>query len=268
MEDRTHTQDQLAVIEGLKLLRRANRWGFAPLTEAQMQSPEVEAYLQRGLDENPTADAQLEKDITTAIYLAVKRSKWKPGWSAKQLAYHAVEELRAARLTTLYHSGRIDAKRYKNECENNYVLNTLSVARSIKRRWGRRAIKVGITTGLLVAGAPYAAALAGAGMLVWALIPKKHKQKIKEKVRSVATAALNVVHKGLASLKKKGRQIVEKVATTVQNVIETGRRIAPLVVEAVGDFIDTVKEKTQKAKEKVKQTTRKVKDKVKSWFGL
>lgn len=250
--DSSHTQQQIAVIMGLKQLRSTNRWGFCPLTDAQIKNPEVEAYLLRGLDEDPVADARFEKDIQTAVYLSVKRSKWKPRNSAKLLAKQAVEELRAARLTTLYHDNRIDARTYKEECENNYVQNTLSVTRRIKKRYGRKALKSGLTLGLYLAGAPYAATAAGAAMLGYALIPKKHKEKIKKKTRELATQAIETVGRGLRQLKEKGRKAVQKVQDTLVRTFETARHIAEPVVAAARSVATKMKEKTREAKEKVK----------------
>ena len=250
--DSSHTQQQLAVAVGLKQLRNTNRWGFWALDDAQIKSPEVESYLLRGLGEDPAADARLEKDIQTAIYLSVKRSKWKPRRSAKLLAKNAVEELRAARLTTLYHDKRIDAKTYKEECENNYVQNTLSVARRIKKRYGRKALKAGLTVALYLAGAPYAAVAAGGSMLVHALIPQKYKEKIKKKTREVATQAIETVSRGLRQLKEKGRQVAQRVQTTLTRTFETARRVSEPVVAAAKSVAEKVKEKAKAAKEKVK----------------
>lgn len=250
--DSSHTQLQLAVIAGLKQLRRTNRWGGFPLSEAQIQSQEVESYLMRGLDEDPLADARFEKDIQTAIYLSVKRSKWKPRKSAKLLARQAIEELRAARLTTLYHSNRIDAKTYKEECENNFVQNTIAVTRGIKKRYGRKALKTGLALGLYFAGAPYAAAAAGGAMLIHALIPKKYKEKIKKKTREVATQAIASVSRGLMQLKEKGRQVAQRVQTTLTRTFETARHIAEPVVAAAKSVAEKIKEKASAVKEKVK----------------
>ena len=256
--DSSHTQQQVAVIVGLKQLRRTNRMGGCPLTDAQINSPEVEAYLLRGLDEDPEADARFEKDIQAAVYLSVKRSKWKPRRSAKLLARQAVEELRAARLTTLYHDKRIDARTYQEECENNYVQNTLSVARRIKKRYGRRAVKTGLTEGLYLAGAPYAAAAAGAAMLGYALIPKKYKEKIRKKSRELATQAIETVGRGLRQLKEKGRKAVQKVQDTLTRTFETARQLAEPVVAAARSVAERAMEKVDKAKEKVKSFFRRL----------
>ena len=250
--DSSHTQQQMAVIVGLKQLRKTNRWGLCHLKNAQIKSPEVEAYLLRGLDEDPVADARFEKDIQTAVYLSVKRSKWKPRSSAKLLAKQAVEELRAARLTTLYHDKRIDAITYQEECENNYVQNTLSVAHRIKKRYGRKALKTGLTLGLFLAGAPYAAVAAGAAMLGYELIPKKYKEKIKKKTRELATQAIETVGRGLRQLKEKGRKAVQKVQNTLTRTFETARHMAEPVMAAAKSVAAKVKEKAGEAREKVK----------------
>lgn len=245
-EDSTHTQHQLAIIQGLKQLRYTNRWCLAPLSEAQIESKEVEEYLSRGLDEDISADSKLEKDIVTAVYLAVKRSKWKPRFSAKVLAKQAIEELRAARLTTLYHDNRIDARRYKEECENNYVMNTLSVARRVKKRYGRKAIKTGITLGLFLAGLPYAATAAGGVLLADAILPKKYKEKVKKQAKKVAKAAASTVKRGLTLLKEKGRKAAERVAEKLVETVQTANRMAQPVVEATRTFVEAVKEKGKK----------------------
>ena len=186
----------------------------------------------------------------------MKRSKWKPRRSAKLLARQAVEELRAARLTTLYHDKRIDARTYQEECENNYVQNTLSVARRIKKRYGRRAVKTGLTVGLYLAGAPYAAAAAGAAMLGYALIPKKYKEKIRKKSRELATQAIETVGRGL--LKEKGRKAVQKVQDTLTRTFETARQLAEPVVAAARSVAERAMEKVDKAKEKVKSFFRRL----------
>ena len=258
MGDSSHTQQQLAVIAGLKQLRRTNRWGLSPLTDAQINSPEVEFYLLRGLDENPVADARFEKAIQTAVYLSVKRSRWKPRKSAKLLARQAVEELRAARLTTLYHDKRIDARTYKEECENNYVQNTLSVARRIKKRYGRKFLKAGLTIGLYLAGAPYAAGAAAGAMVVNALIPKKYKQKVKNKVREVATNAIETISNGLKQLKEKGRQVVQRAQTALTQAFENPHHIAESVKAAASSVAKKIKEKATAAKEKVKSVWRRL----------
>lgn len=245
-EDRTHTQEQLAVIKGLKQLRRVNRWWLAPLTEEQISSPEVEAYLKRDLDADPVADAQLEKDLVTAIYLSVKRSKWKPRQSAKLLARQAIEELRAARLTALYHDNRISAKRYQEECANNYVQNALVVTKRVVKRYGYKALKGGLTLGLLLAGLPHAAVAAGGLMLVNALIPKKYKEKIKAKVKEIARTAVATVQRGLTHLKEKGRQVATQAASAIVKVTQAAQRVAEPVVEAVKSALQTVKEGTKK----------------------
>lgn len=252
------TQQQLAVIAGLKQLRTTNRWGGSPLTDAQINSSEVEAYLLRGLDEDPAADARFEKDIQTAVYLAVKRSKWKPRGMAKVLAKQAVEELRAARLTTLYHDKRIDAITYHEECENNYVQNVLSVTRRIKKRYGRRVLKAGLTTALYLVGAPGAAVVAGASMLAYALVPKKYKEKINKKVREVATRAIETVSRGLRQLKEKGRQVAQKVQATMARTFETARQMAKPVMAAARSVAEKMKEKVQTAQVKVKSFFRKL----------
>lgn len=254
--DSSHTQQQLSVIAGLNQLRMTNRFALQPITEELISSPEIEAYLSRDLDADIDADLRLENDIKTAIYLSVKRSKWKPRQSAKVLARYAVEQLRAARLTTLFHDKRIDARTYKEECENNFVQNTLAVVRRIKKRYGRKVIKTALTVGLALAGAPYAAALAGATILISALIPKKHKEKIKTKAKEVAKQSIEIVQRGLNKLKEKGRQTVSKVKETLARAFDNAQRIATPVIEAA-------KQVAAKAQEKAKV----VKDKVKRWLG-
>lgn len=248
----SHTQQQLAVMAGLKQLRISNRWAGCPLTEAQIESPEVESYLLRGLDEDCNADARFEKDIQTSIYLSVKRSKWKPRRIAKLLARQAVEELRAARLTTLYHDKRIDAITYKKESENNYVLNTLAVARSIKKRYVRKSLKTGLAVGLYLAGAPHAAVVAGGSMLTYALLPKKYKEKFKSKTKELARQAVNTVSSGLKQLKEKGRQAAENAQTVLINTFETARHIAEPVMSAAREVADKLKKKAIQTKGHIK----------------
>lgn len=250
-ESSSHTQEQIAVIEGLKQLRLTNRWLLSPLSNEQITSTEVQAYLSRGLDDNPSADAQLEKDIATAIYLSVKRSKWKPRQSAKLLARQAIEELRAARLTVLYHDNRINAKQYKEECENNYVMNTIAVARRIKKRYGRIAIKTAITAGLVIAGLPEAATIAGAAMIVNAIIPKKHKEKIKKKAKQIVQAAVTNIRHGITKLKEMGRHVAERAANILTEIAHEGQKLAEPVLEATRNFISTAIHKTTEGLKKV-----------------
>ena len=245
-EDKTHTQHQLAVIAGLKQLRKVNKWCLAPLTEEQISSPEVEAYLQRSLDEDPAADAQFEKDIATAVYLSVKRSKWKPRRSAKLLARQAIEELRAARLTVLYHDNRIDAKRYKEECENNYVANTLAVTRRIVKRYGFKVAKTALTVGLFLAGLPHAAVAAGGAMLVNALIPKKYKEKIKKKAGKIATEVVSTIQQGLTFLKEKGRSVAMQAANAIEKGMQAVEKIVSPVKNAMKRMCEPVVEKGKK----------------------
>lgn len=256
--DSSHTQQQLAIAAGIKQLRRTNRWGLSPLDDALITSPEVEAYLLRNLDEDKEADARFEKAIINAVYLSIKRSKWKPRKCAKIIAKHAIEELRAARLTTLYHDKRIDARTYKEECENNYVQNTLVVARRIKKRYGRKVLKGAITVGLYLAGAPYAATVAAGSMIVNALIPQKHKEKIKKKVREIATQTIDTIQRGLTKLKEKGREIAQQAKNKLQRTFESASRIAEPVVKAAKHVADKVKEKADKVKEKVKSVWRRL----------
>lgn len=250
-ESSSHTQEQITVIEGLKQLRRTNRWLLFPLNNEQITSTEVQEYLSRELDENPSADAQLEKDIATAIYLSVKRSKWKPRQSAKLLARQAIEELRAARLTVLYHDNRISAKQYKEECENNYVMNTIAVAKRIKKRYGRIAIKTAITVGLAIAGLPEAATVAGATMLINAIIPKKHKEKIKKQAKQVVQAAVTNIRHGITRLKEMGRQVAECTANVLTQIAHKGQKLAEPILEATRNFISTTVHKTTEGLKKL-----------------
>ena len=184
--------------------------------------------------------------MVTAIYLSVKRSKWKPRQSAKLLARQAIEELRAARLTVLYHDNRISAKRYQEECANNYVQNALVVTKRVVKRYGYKALKGGLTLGLLLAGLPHAAVAAGGLMLVNALIPKKYKEKIKAKVKEIARTAVATVQRGLTHLKEKGRQVATQAASAIVKVTQAAQRVAEPVVEAVKSALQTVKEGTKK----------------------
>ena len=101
---------QIALEQGIQRLRKSNNWLKLGLNEGDFQSQEIIDYLQRPLGENVQLDVETENKIKAAVYLSVKRSKWKPRKIAKQLAEAAAEALRDARLVALYESNKIGAK--------------------------------------------------------------------------------------------------------------------------------------------------------------
>ena len=118
MEAKDITRELIALEQGIQRLRKSNNWLKLGLNEGDFQSQEIIDYLQRPLGENVQLDVETENKIKAAVYLSVKRSKWKPRKIAKQLAEAAAEALRDARLVALYESNKIGAKQYKEECEN------------------------------------------------------------------------------------------------------------------------------------------------------
>ena len=117
MEAKDITRELIALEQGIQRLRKSNNWLKLGLNEGDFQSQEIIDYLQRPLGENVQLDVETENKIKAAVYLSVKRSKWKPRKIAKQLAEAAAEALRDARLVTLYESNKIGAKQYKEECK-------------------------------------------------------------------------------------------------------------------------------------------------------
>ena len=261
MEAKDITRELIALEQGIQRLRKSNNWLKLGLNEGDFQSQEIIDYLQRPLGENVQLDVETENKIKAAVYLSVKRSKWKPRKIAKQLAEAAAEALRDARLVALYKSNKIGAKQYKEECENNFVSKVVSTTKRIKKRYGRKLVKGVLATALGLVGGP-AGLIAGGIMLVSEIIPKKTKEKIRKKVKEVALKAAETISQGVINLYRKGEKIAsriaEKVVKAAENVAEGISIYAAPVVDCIKSVAHTIVEEVKEVGAKVKQGAKKV----------
>ena len=92
MEAKDITRELIALEQGIQRLRKSNNWLKLGLNEGDFQSQEIIDYLQRPLGENVQLDVETENKIKAAVYLSVKRSKWKPRKIAKQYIQEYLEE--------------------------------------------------------------------------------------------------------------------------------------------------------------------------------
>lgn len=253
-------QNTVALTAGIQRLRKTNTCLGLGLPDSQFESQELNDYLLRQLDSDIESDKQLENRIKGAVYLAIKRSKWKPRHSAKQIAELAVDALRDARLTTLYEAGTISARQFKEESERNLITNAVSTFNRVKKTAIRKTVKGALATALgLTVGGP--AGLMAAGiMLATELVPKDKKEKIIAKARNVANEAGSHIFEATSGLYGKGRKIASKVAEKMAEIADsTGQCVATYarpVVESVRKVAKTFAQKlmirSRKLVEKIK----------------
>lgn len=263
MEAKDITRELIALEQGVQRLRKSNNWLKLGLNEDDFQSQEIIDYLQRPLGENVQLDVEVENKIKAAVYLSVKRSKWKPRKIAKQLAEAATEALRDARLVTLYESDKIGAKEYKEECENNFVSKVVSTTKFIKKRYGRKLVKSILATAIGIAGGP-AGLIAGGIMLVYEIIPKKIKEKIRKKVKEVALKAAETISQGITNLYRRGEKIASRVA---EKVVKAAENVAEGISVYATPVIDSIKSVAHTIAEEVKEIGVRVK-KVWEWLTV
>jgi hypothetical protein len=209
------------------------------LSESDFENSDIQAYLMRPLEENIEKDKEIENKVKAAVYLATRRSKWKPRATAKKLAEASVEALRDARLITLYESNQITAKQYNEELENNQVSKIATTFKRVKKRYARKTVKAALSIAIgLTCGGP-AGAIASGIMLASELIPKNRKEKIKRNIKrnlkKIGEAVTDSVSRLCSRAASSAPKIVEKIQETVHTVTEN-------VSTYVAPIIDTCKE--------------------------
>lgn len=250
MAENNNSSDLLAIQRGISRLRKSNRWLMLGLSESDFNNPDIQAYLTRPLDQDIAKDQEVENKIKAAVYLAVRRSKWKPRAVAKKLAEAAVEAVRDARLMTLHEAGLISSKRLDEELENNQVSKIATTFKHVKKRYGRKAAKLALTLAVgATVGGP-AGAIAGGVMLASELIPKKTKEKIKRTIRNTVKKVGEGISNAVSRLCDRAAAvapvIVKKVQETAASVAGRISRYASSVVETVSEVCSTVGQKAKK----------------------
>lgn len=244
------SKELLALQKGINRLRKSNKWLKLGLSESDFQDEDIQAYLLRPLGENTQLDIETENKVKAAVYLATRRSKWKPRSIAKKLAESSVEALRDARLMSLYESDKISAKQFNEEIENNQVSKIAVTYKRIKKRYGRKICKTALTAAISATCGGPAGLISGGVMLISEVLPKKTKEKIKKTVKRAVKRTAEAVSHGIERLCDRAPQIasrvVRKVQETVDKVTQTVSRVATPVVEAVREVGHTIKEKAKK----------------------
>ena len=167
-------RDELALAHGLERLRMSNSVLGLHIEDAAFDNKDIEAYLKRSIGENIALDEEIENKLKAAVYLSIRRSKWKPRAVAKHMAEVSAHALRDARLAYLYDTDMIAAGQYKTECEKNLVTNTVNAFKRLKARKNRASVKALLATGLaLTVGGPYAF-MAGAILFATELLSLIH----------------------------------------------------------------------------------------------
>lgn len=110
-------REELALAHGLERLRMSNSVLGLHIEDAALGNKDIEAYLKRSIGENIALDEEIENKLKAAVYLSIRRSKWKPRAVAKHMAEVSAHALRDARLAYLYDTDMIAAGQYKTECE-------------------------------------------------------------------------------------------------------------------------------------------------------
>lgn len=110
-------REELALAHGLERLRMSNSVLGLHIEDAAFGNKDIEAYLKRSIGENIALDEEIENKLKAAVYLSIRRSKWKPRAVAKHMAEVSAHALRDARLAYLYDTDMIAAGQYKTECE-------------------------------------------------------------------------------------------------------------------------------------------------------
>lgn len=253
--------EHVALVNAIVRLRISNFFLGTDFESAGVQDQDLLDYLTRGIGEDIKCDEEIENKIKGAVYLSVRRNKWKPRFIAKKLAEATVHALRDARLSYLYETDKISAKQYKDECDRNVVANTVNVCKKIQARRKRIACKTLLEAGLIAAVGGPAAVIAGGVMLATELIPPTYREKIVKKTKQIVKQAGDAIVDTTKKLYNKGKKtatrIAEKMVDIAQNVVETTAAYARPVVEAtrsvVSGVVDTVKETASKVKQKAKK---------------
>lgn len=256
--------EHVALANAISRLRSSNFLLGGNLDEfesAGVQDQELLDYLARGFGEDRKRDEELENKIKGAVYLSVRRCKWKPRFCAKELAEATVHALRDARLSYLYETDKISAKQYKEECERNFVTNTVNVWKKFQARRQRIACKALLETALILTVGGPAAVVAGGIMLATELIPPAYREKIIKKTKQIARQAGEAIVEATKELYKRGKKtakrVAEKMVDIARNIAERTATYARPVVEAtrrtVSAVVDTVKEVAGKVKQKAKK---------------
>ena len=252
-----NTQDLIALQKGIARLRKSNNWLKLGLTESDFNNAGIQDYLLRPLGTNTEKDIEVENKLKAAVYLAVRRSKWKPRGTSKKLAEASVEALRDARLMSLYESGQIAAKQYHEELENNQISKIATTFTKVKKRYGRKATKLALSTAIgLTVGGP-AGIIAGGVMLISEIIPKKTKEKIKKTIKRTIKRTGEVISRSIESLCDRAAVAAPRI---VKKVNETMERIG----EATSRFVEPVVEVARSVGSAIKKGAKKVLN----WLGL
>lgn len=249
MADNTH--DLIALQKGIARLRKSNKWLKLGISESDFNNPEIQEYLLRPLGSDTEKDIETENKLKAAVYLSVRRSKWKPRGTAKTLAEASVESLRDARLMSLYESEQISAKQYNEELENNQISKIATTFTRVKKRYGRKAAKAAISTAIgLTVGGP-AGLIAGGIMLVSEIIPKKTKQKIKKSIKRTIKKTGETISRSIENLCNRAAAAAPKIVKKVNETIERVRTAATGIVEPIREIASSLGSSIKKTAKKV-----------------
>ncbi|MBD5415468.1 MAG: hypothetical protein HDR46_04180 [Bacteroides sp.] len=244
------TQDLIALQKGIARLRKSNSWLKLGLTDSDFNNPDIQNYLLRPLGTDIEKDIEIENKLKAAVYLAVSRSKWKPRGIAKKLAEASVEALRDARLMSLFESEQITAKQYREELENNLISKIASTYTKVKKRYGRKATKLGLTMAIAMTVGGPAGLIAGGIMLVSELVPKKTKQQIKNALKKGIKKIGDGISRGIENLCDRGAvvapKIVKKVYETMELIGDTASRVVKPVMDVARSIGGSIKNGAKK----------------------
>lgn len=251
----SNNSDLLAIQRGIARLRKSNLWLMLGLSDSDFNNPDLQEYLSRPLDQDVAKDQEIENKVKAAVYLAVRRSKWKPRHAAKKLAEASVEALRDARLMTLHESNQITSKRLNEELENNQISKIATTFNHIKKRYGRKATKAALTIAVgATVGGP-ATAIAAGIMLFSELIPKKTKDKIKRNIKKKVKKIGESISNGVSHICEKAVESAPRIARKIQ---ETFSSVSERISQYAAPVVETVKEVKEKVVEKAKKIWKKI----------
>ena len=253
--------DYIALVNAIERLRVSNFILGTDVEKSGVESQELLDYLTRGIGEDSERDKELENKIKAAVYLSIRKIKWKPRFTAKKIAEATVHAMRDARLSYLYDTDKISAKQYKEQCESNFVTNTVNVYKRFQAKKERWACKTLMTAAIAATVGGPAGLIAGGVMLATELIPPSYREKIKRKTKEIARKAGETIVQTTKKLYKKGKKVARRVADKMvditQNVVQAtatyARPIVDTAREVVRGVVDTVKETASKVKQKAKK---------------
>lgn len=252
-----NTSDLIALQKGIARLRKSNRWLTLGLSDSDFNNPDIQEYLLRPLGTDIDKDIETENKLKAAVYLSVRRSKWKPRGIAKKLAESSVEALRDARLMSLYESEQITAKQYREELENNQISKIATTFTKVKKRYGKKLAKGALTLTIGSVVGSGAGLIAGSVLLVSEIIPKKTKQKIKKTITR--------------TIKRTG----ESITRSIENLCDRAAAAAPKIVKKFNETIERVSVATSRIVEPIRDVVSSVGSSIKkgvkkvlNWFGL